>query len=67
MLEVYEFDRQTAEQNHQFNIWLFSRIENECCRKDTEKFLDMKPKTPEKDNTFREFWKLMGLTVCSGC
>ena len=61
MLEVYEFDRRTAEQNHQFNVWLFSRIENECCRKDTEKFLDMNPKTPEKDNTFREILEIYGL------
>ena len=61
MLEVYEFDRRTAEQNHHFNMWLFSRIENECCRKDTEKFLDMKPKSPEKDNTFRELLKTYGL------
>ncbi len=61
MLEVYEYDRQTAEQNHEFNMWLFSSIENEYCRIETEKFLSMETENPEKDNAFQKILGTYGL------
>ncbi|MEE5994421.1 MAG: YodL domain-containing protein [Oscillospiraceae bacterium] len=59
MLEVYEYDSHTAEQNHQYNMWLFSGIENECCRNDLERFLGMKK--AEKDQFFGEILENYGL------
>lgn len=60
-IEVYEHDSKTAEQNHEFNIWLFSGIENECCRNDIEKFFRMRARKQAKDKAFKELLESYGL------
>ncbi len=61
MLEVYEYDRRTAEQNQELGMWLFSSIANEFCQIDVERFLRMGTENPEKNKAFRAILKTYGL------
>ena len=50
VIAVYEYDRKTAEQNHEVNMWLFSGVENEYCRNSIEKFLQIKEKEKQEES-----------------